>query len=181
MKRRTVVGDPINFRGMARAPVNEQGVVFLFGKIAHDLGFEVEVVRSRYPDCVAKRRLGKDRWEDVRVEFEFRSSDFKRHDHDSGECDILVCWEHDWTGCPKNLEVIELRQQIMRLRSQSDPVRVLHRGRGLEERDKLIRELVFKQRRPRGEVAKELGLSEMSVSRILRGKQRKETARRRSG
>jgi len=90
MKRRTVVGELINFRGMVWAPVNEQGVVFLFGKIAHELGMYVEVVRPGYPDCIAKRYIGKGRWEEVRVEFEFKSSGFSAHGHDPTECDVLV-------------------------------------------------------------------------------------------
>ena len=115
MRRKTVVGELINFRGMVWAPVNEQGVVFLFGKIAHELGMYVEVVRPGYPDCIAKRYIGKGRWEEVRVEFEFKSHDFERHGHDPTECDMLVCWEHDWNGCPKHIEVIELKQEIRKL------------------------------------------------------------------
>jgi len=115
MKRRTVVGELINFRGMVWAPVNEQGVVFLFGKIAHELGMYVEVVRPGYPDCIAKRYIGKGRWEEVRVEFEFKSSGFSAHGHDPTECDVLVCWEHDWPECPKRIEVIELRDEIKKL------------------------------------------------------------------
>lgn len=34
MKNNSVVGDLINFRGLVYAPVNENGVILLFGKIA---------------------------------------------------------------------------------------------------------------------------------------------------
>src|ERR1022692_4881918 len=34
---RNVVGKLINFRGLVYAPVNENGVIFLFGKVAADL------------------------------------------------------------------------------------------------------------------------------------------------
>ncbi len=115
MKRRTVVGELINFRGMVWAPVNEQGVVFLFGKIAHELGMYVEVVRPGYPDCIAKRYIGRGRWEEVKVEFEFRSSGFMGHRHNPTDCNLLVCWEHDWPECPKHIEVIELREEIKKL------------------------------------------------------------------
>ena len=109
MNRRDVVGKLINFRGLVYAPVNEQGVVFLFGKVAHDLGMYVELIRTGYPDCIAKRYLGKERWEDVKIEFEYKSSHFK---HDPKNVDIIVCWEHDWPDCPKSIEVIELKEII---------------------------------------------------------------------
>src|SRR5205085_684390 len=37
-----IYGDFINFRGLQHAPVNEQGVVFLFGMICRELGYVVE-------------------------------------------------------------------------------------------------------------------------------------------
>lgn len=111
LKRRTrsVVGKLINFRGLVYSPVNEQGVVFLFGKIAHDLGMYVELIRPGYPDCVAKRYIGRERWENVNIEFEYKSSNF---DHDEAKCDMIVCWEHDWKECPSHIEVLELREII---------------------------------------------------------------------
>ncbi|MBX3007618.1 MAG: hypothetical protein KF816_06275 [Melioribacteraceae bacterium] len=115
MKRKTIVGELINFRGMVWAPVNEQGVVFLFGKIAHELGMYVEVVRPGYPDCIAKRYIGKGRWQEVRIEFEFKSSHFETHKHSKEECDIIICWSHDWSNCPKHIEVIELHEEIKKL------------------------------------------------------------------
>jgi hypothetical protein len=48
-------GSPINFRGLRHAPINEQGVVFLFGMVSYELGFIVEAVQAGYPDCEAKR------------------------------------------------------------------------------------------------------------------------------
>src|SRR6266436_4073336 len=76
VRHRNVVGKLINFRGLVYAPVNENGVIFLFGKVAADLNMYVETIRPGYPDCVAKRYIGKGKWEELRVEFEFRSSDF---------------------------------------------------------------------------------------------------------
>lgn len=109
---KNIVGKLITFRGLVYAPVNEQGVVFLFGKIAHDLGMYIELIRVGYPDCIAKRYIGKDKWEDVRIEFEFKSSQF---DHDPNGVDMIVCWEHDWDKCPSNIEVLELREIIQGL------------------------------------------------------------------
>ncbi len=103
-------GEFIGFRGLLHAPVNEQGVVFLFGMVAHELGYVVEMVTTGFPDCEAKRRVGENRWERVRVEFEFRSRNFRDHGHDPAGCDILVCWDHNWPECP--VEVLELRKAI---------------------------------------------------------------------
>jgi len=111
-KRKIITGELINFRGLIWAPVNEQGVVFLFGMIARELGMYVELLRPGYPDCSAKRYIGKGRWEEVRIEFEYCSSHFK---HEPSECDMIVCWEHDWNECPKSIEVIELKEEIKRL------------------------------------------------------------------
>ncbi len=109
---RNIVGKLINFRGLVYAPVNEQGVVFLFGKVAHDLGMYIELIRPGYPDCIAKRYVGSDKWEDVRIEFEYKSSHF---DHDPQGADMIVCWEHDWKECPSHIEVIELKEIIQGL------------------------------------------------------------------
>src|SRR6266852_4761393 len=107
-----VFGAPINFRGLRHAPTNEQGVVYLFGMVSSELGLIVEAVQSAYPDCEAKRCVDsrQNRWQRVRVEFEFYSSNFKDHGHDPAGCDLIVCWEHDWPDCP--LEVVELRRVI---------------------------------------------------------------------
>ena len=69
---KSVVGDPIRFRGMVYAPMCENGVVFLFGMVAEDLNMYVEEVKPGFPDCIARRFTGKG-WEQVRVEFEFKS------------------------------------------------------------------------------------------------------------
>ncbi len=115
MKRKTIVGNLINFRGLVYAPINEQGVVFLFGKIAHEFGMYVELIRTGYPDCIAKRFIGKDKWEEIKIEFEYKSSDFIRHKHKAEEVDMIVCWEHDWEDCPKTIEVLELKNEITKL------------------------------------------------------------------
>ncbi len=107
------VGDPLGFRALLHAPVNEQGVVLLFGMVAGELGFAIDTVQPGFPDCDAKRRVGPARWESVRIEFEFRSRAFREHRHDVAGCDLIVCWEHDWPDCP--IEVLELRAAIAEL------------------------------------------------------------------
>ncbi len=98
--------------GFHHAPVNEQGVVFLFGALAARLGFMVEAVGTGFPDCVAKRRVdrGGEVWTRVRIEFEHRSRNFRLHKHPPESCDLIVCWQHDWPDCP--LEVLELRKVV---------------------------------------------------------------------
>lgn len=114
-KDQSIVGSLINFRGLVYSPVNEQGVVFLFGRILDDLNMYIEEVRTKYPDCVARRYTGRG-WERVYIEFEYLSSNFIEHRHDPKECDIIVCWEDNLTAEDKmkipGVEIIELKSII---------------------------------------------------------------------
>lgn len=107
------LGDPLGFRALLHAPVNENGVILLFGMVAGELGFAIDSVQPGFPDCAAKRRVAPQRWESVRIEFEHRSRSFREHGHDPAGCDLIVCWEHDWPDCP--LEVLALRDAIAAL------------------------------------------------------------------
>jgi hypothetical protein len=112
--RTTVYGEPINFRGLMYAPTNEQGVVFLFGMVAEELGFIVELVRGAFPDCEAKQLIpNTNTYEKIQIEFEFRSSNFREHKHDPAVCDLVVCWEHDWAECP--IEALCLKEALQTL------------------------------------------------------------------
>lgn len=108
----SIYGPYLNFRGLQHAPINEQGVVFLFGMIAFELGFVVEAIQTGFPDCEAKRRIDSksDRWEKVRIEFEYKSRHFLDHGHDIKGCDLIVCWENNWVE--SNIEIIELKSAI---------------------------------------------------------------------
>jgi len=112
-RTRSIVGDPINFGGLIYGPLNEHGVIFLFSKTHDDLGTNIEAIQPSFPDAKGRRK-GRRGWEDIWIEFEFRSSNFKTHKHDVDDCDIIVCWEHDWQDCP--IEVIELSKELDRLR-----------------------------------------------------------------
>ncbi len=115
-KKREVLGEPIKFREMLNAPINELGVVLLFGLVAKDLGFIIDGVKQGFPDCIARRRMGNTRkYQQVSIEFEFESKNFKQHKHNPNECDIIVCWKHNWAGCPSDIEVIELEEEIKAL------------------------------------------------------------------
>jgi hypothetical protein len=118
IEKRPTYGNPIDFRGLRHEPVNEQGVVFLFGMVARELGYIVEAIQPGFPDCEAKRRVGPNTWQSVRIEFEFDSRNFAEHNHDSQDCDILVCWRHNWPDCP--LEVVELSTVIKSLGHSED-------------------------------------------------------------
>jgi hypothetical protein len=113
-KDKSIVGDLINFRGLVYSPVNENGVVFLFGRVADDLHMYIEEIKPGFPDCVARRFTGKG-WERTLIEFEYLSSNFKLHGHNTEACDIIVCWEHDWKNCP--IEVIELKSEILNMKN----------------------------------------------------------------
>lgn len=112
---RPVMGPPFFNLALMNAPVNELGVVFLFGMVAGELGFQIEAVQGKYPDIYAKRQIQPGRWQWVRIEVEYESRNFALHGHDAEKCDMIVCWRHNWVKCPKHIEVIEL-SRIMRAR-----------------------------------------------------------------
>jgi hypothetical protein len=112
MADKSVVGDLINFRGLVYSPINENGVIFLFGKVMEDLNMYIEEIKPGFPDCIGRRFTGKG-WERITIEFEYASSNFQQHGHDPHKCDMIVCWIHDWKNCP--LEVIELKEVIKTL------------------------------------------------------------------
>lgn len=116
MKEKSVVRDLINFRGLVYSPVNENGVIFIFGKVIEDLNMYIEEIKTGFPDCVGRRFTGRG-WKKVYIEFEYKSSHFRDHGHDPKGCDLIVCWEHDWPECP--VEVIELKEEIKTLPSKS--------------------------------------------------------------
>src|SRR5579859_204148 len=110
MSNRPLYGAPMWSWPMAYAPVNEFGVVFLFGAMAWQLGFVVLRLQAAFPDCEAMRRVGDDNCQLIKIEFEIESRNFRRHHHDPSKCDLIVCWEHNWPECP--LEVLELRSYL---------------------------------------------------------------------
>ena len=118
MEDRQISGDPLYLEGISHAPVNETGVVLLFGAMAAKLGFMVESVRTSFPDCQAKRRIGPDAWLTLRIEFEYESRNFRDHGHPHEGCDMIVCWVHNWTDCPARLKVVALSEELARLRRE---------------------------------------------------------------
>jgi Homing endonuclease associated repeat len=112
---RPVYGPQIIFPGLAHEPVDEMGVVYVFGMVAHRLGFAVLRTQPNFPDCEALREVQPGKWQRVRIEFEYESRNFAKHRHNKDGCDLIVCWRHNWAECPSNLEVIELRSILFKL------------------------------------------------------------------
>jgi hypothetical protein len=108
---RPVYGEPMACTSLSHQPVNEAGVLFLFGVLAARLGFVVMRLQNQFPDCEALRRVDEACWQKVRIEFEYESRNFVRHRHHAAECDLIVCWNHNWPECP--LEVVELKGWIV--------------------------------------------------------------------
>ena len=115
LKGRATYGNPTNFLGLRHEPMNEQGVVLLFGMLAKDLGYTIEAVQKGFPDCEAMRQIAPERWQRVNIEFEFESRNFRDHGHPASGCDAIVCWRHNWDECPENIEVVELSSVIQSL------------------------------------------------------------------
>ena len=120
LQGRPTYGNPMDFRGLRHEPVNEQGVVLLFGLVAKELGYIVEAVQSGFPDCEAKRQVGPHRWQRVHIEFEFESRNFRDHGHPLTGCDLIVCWRHNWPGHPPQIEILELSSLIHSLPTSED-------------------------------------------------------------
>jgi hypothetical protein len=112
LRDRPVYGRPIQVPELAHEPVNEAGVIFAFGMLAHRLGFVVHRMQTEFPDCEAMREMAKGRWQRVRIEFEFESRNFLKHRHRQDRCDLIVCWVHNWKACPPSIDVLELRRVI---------------------------------------------------------------------
>jgi hypothetical protein len=113
-RRGTIEAEIINFRGMVYAPLNKIGVMLLFSKIMDDLG--VIYVSSPPGGFDMVGRVSTERGLEFKhFEFEYKSSHFKVQAHSFLLVDYLVCWEHDWKGCPRELEVWDLKEIIRNL------------------------------------------------------------------
>jgi len=113
LEDRPIYGALMNPSPLAHGPTNELGVLFLFGTVAAQLGFVVTWIRSEFPDCEAMILVGPEKWQRIRIEFEYESRNFLKHMHDAKECDLIVCWKHNWPECP--VEVLELSLMMAEL------------------------------------------------------------------
>jgi hypothetical protein len=110
---RPIYGKPM-FAPFSFAPINEQGVLFVFGGVAHELGFTITRVQTGFPDVEAMREIGPNKCQPIKLELEYESRNFLAHMHPLDGCDGIVCWIHNWPECP--LEVIELRKVVEEMR-----------------------------------------------------------------
>jgi len=110
MRDRPIYGSPLWLPELAHEPVNEAGVIFVFGMVARKLGFSVLRLQAEFPDCEAMREVAPGQWQRIRIEFEFESKNFLKHGHKASGCDVIVCWRNNWPECP--LEVIELSKVV---------------------------------------------------------------------
>lgn len=114
-RHRDVTGSPIYGRPlfphpMIHAPINENGVILLFGMVAARLGYAVGRVKAEFPDCDGFRELAPNKWQPLRIEFEYESRNYLIHKHPLLGCDLIVCWKHNWPECP--IEVLELEKVV---------------------------------------------------------------------
>jgi len=112
LKDRPLLGAPTGLPAFPYEPVNEMGVMVLFSMLAQQLGFVIESVQGGFPDCEAKIEVEPGRWQHFRIEFEYESFQFKKHGHDPSQCDLIVCWRHNWKNCPPNIQVLELSKIV---------------------------------------------------------------------
>ncbi len=101
---------PIRLKDMPLefAPDDEKGVVFLFSQFLKRFSLTVEKVTGKYPDCIAyMRENGRDK--KIRIEFEYKASNFLKHKHDPKVCDWIVCWDNDWRDAPARLKIVDLK------------------------------------------------------------------------
>jgi len=110
LEDRPIYGPLMNPSPLAHGPTNELGVLFLFGTVAAQLGFVVTWIQSSFPDCEAMILVGPEKWQRIRIEFEYESRNFLKHMHDAKGCDLIVCWKHNWPECP--IEVLELSKLV---------------------------------------------------------------------
>ena len=118
LKDRPLLGAPMSLPAMAYEPVNEMGVMVLFSMLAQQLGFVIEYVQAGFPGCQARIEVEPGRWQHFRIEFEYESLQFKKHGHDPSQCDLIVCWRHNWKNCPPHIQVLELSNLVGRFTSK---------------------------------------------------------------
>src|SRR5262249_4144959 len=109
---RPIYGRPM-FGTFSFAPINEQGVLFIFGAVAHELGFFISRVQTEFPDVEALREVGPNQCQKTHWELEYESRNFLMHMHPLDGCDGIICWIHNWPEC--TLEVIELKSVVEKL------------------------------------------------------------------
>jgi hypothetical protein len=94
--------DAVYDGAIAFEPRNELNVREIFAERAARLGYRIIESRTAFPDYILTRDGDR-----LLVEAEFHTSDFLRHRHDIGRCDMIIVWEHDLPYMP--VPVLELK------------------------------------------------------------------------
>ena len=106
-------GKDHSFGPLEHEPTNEFGVIMLFALVGEELGYRVVHLHAGFPDVELRRISPDGTSEKLEGEFEFLSSNFEKHKHETSRCDIVICWQHDWKECP--LPVIELSHEVRKI------------------------------------------------------------------
>ncbi|HAF27931.1 MAG TPA: hypothetical protein DCG75_02685 [Bacteroidales bacterium] len=101
------------------SPVNEQGVVLLFGKVHFAIGFPTIIkVQQDFPDCKAYSIIGGE-YHRANIEFKFKSASYFRSRRSIKEWEervnYLVCWEHNsksFNEKIRTVQVIALKDEL---------------------------------------------------------------------
>jgi hypothetical protein len=102
--------------GLLYLPMSESEVIHLFSKLHESLGFKfIKELRILFPDCIAIDEQNNE----IRIEFEYRTSSFLTHKHDPSLCDLIICWEHDWKECP--VKVLSFKEYFENKKITSQP------------------------------------------------------------
>lgn len=107
-------------------PTYHDEVIFLIGILVARGDFPLRIldIQTHFPDITALyyTEIG---WQEKRIEVEVKSSEFRDH-MDKGDnianCDMIICWEDDWSGdnldfpeLPEDIEIIELQKFVRNL------------------------------------------------------------------
>jgi hypothetical protein len=104
MMAKSIVGDLIGKRNIVYAPINRAGVLGLFCRLLDEFDMLLEETAADCGYVIARRRVDNG-WERVKINLAYRSSEFSDGNPEDG--DLLICWHHDWPGCP--LKAFELK------------------------------------------------------------------------
>lgn len=120
-------------------PENELGVIVLFAQQCEEAGFEILSIQAAFPDALIRRG-------DVEylVEFEYKSSNFYQHGHDSRAADLVICWQHNRDCVLPVLALSEQGWQQQEIVLPSQSAREIdywkHRALRAERRPRRVRE-----------------------------------------
>lgn len=142
-----------------KKPVNEMGVVSLFAQYCQTLGYVIMEIRAPFPDVILYEISTGNL---IKAEFEYKSKNFKLHKHDQAKCDLIICWENNWSECP--LPTIELKDY-----HTDEPIETVY---DIQEKSKKLRSEYESQKLASHQLGRELkgltaAVKETDKKRIL--------------